>query len=74
MVRREVGCEVTDEGIERLGTEELHRVMPLVRADERRVGDDFEGGGFEGFVQLADPLLLAVLEQTVEFVGCGGLV
>lgn len=70
----EVRGKVADERIQRLRAEELESVLPLLGADERRVGDDFERGGFERAVQFAQPLLLAVGKKTVEVVGGACLV
>lgn len=73
VVGREIGCVVTDEGIERLRPKELHGMLPLLGTDERRVGDDLESGRLERLVQLTQALFLAAVEKTVELVDGGGL-
>jgi hypothetical protein len=73
MVIGEVGGEVSHERVEALRPEELESVLPLSGADERRVGDDLNGGRLEGLVQLAQPVLLTVGEAAVEVVRRGGI-
>lgn len=65
----EVRGKVADERVQRLRAEELEGVLPLLGADERGVGDDFERGGFERPVQFAQALLLAVGEESVKVFG-----
>ncbi len=66
----EVGGEVADKRIKGLGPEELESVLPLFGSNQGRVGDDFERGRFQGIIQLAETLLLAVAKETVELI-CG---
>lgn len=70
----EVGREVANKRIERLRSEELDGVLPLIGADELRVSNDLECCRFEGFIQLAKALFLAVLEPAVEVISRGSLV
>ena len=68
VIVRQVGSKVSNKRIKRLCPEQLHSVLPLISADERGVADDLECCRFKRLVQLAKPLLLAVLKKAVELV------
>lgn len=46
-------------------------MLPLLGSYERRVGNDLERGRFETVIQLSEPLLLAVCQETVELIARG---
>ena len=73
VVLGEIRCEVADEGVERLGAEELQSVLPLLGADEGRVTDNLEARIFQHVVQLLDPQLLACLHHSLKLVEGAGL-
>ena len=74
MMGRKVRGKVLDERVERLCAEELEGVLPLLGSDKVRVADNLECCRLERIVQLAEPLLLAVLEEAVEVISGAGLV
>lgn len=70
-----IGGEVADEGVERLCSEELQGVLPLLSADKGRIADDLEARVLQHAIQLLQAQLLALLHQSlklVEGIGLGG--
>ena len=74
VLRGKIRSKVANQRVQRLRAKELGSVLPLFGANEGRVGDDLESGRLERLVQLAEALVLAVLEEAVEIISGGGLV
>jgi hypothetical protein len=46
----EITCKVADDGVKRLGPEELECVLPVLRVHQLGVGDDLDSKGLERFM------------------------
>lgn len=60
MVGREVRNEVSNEGVQRIGSEELDSMSPLRHLDEVWISNDFETCRFKRVIQFAESLLSAI--------------
>jgi hypothetical protein len=70
---REIAREVPDDGVKRLGPEELESVLPVFRVHQLGVGDDLHGQRLERLMELGQALALAIGHQAMELVRCIGI-
>lgn len=65
----EIACKVSDNGVERLGPEELEGVLPLVRTYQLRVGNDLYSERFQRLLEFGKSLPLPSRHEAMEFFG-----
>lgn len=65
----EVACKISNDGVERLGSEELKGVLPLVRTYQLRVGNDLYSERFKRLLEFGEPLPLPSRHEAMELFG-----